>query len=121
MILLMAIDAGFVYLSVSQTLEKGASVLLLFAFEVWTTSPFLLAPFVCRCDTCLTLASRAQYVVLLSMMSSIFIKYIIHIMDMRREGRWDNKVCRVWLAWSTFSAMQMMFGVRASERGFGVA
>ena len=43
MILLMAIDAGFVYLSVSQTLEKGASVLLLFAFEVWTTSPFLLA------------------------------------------------------------------------------
>ena len=33
-----------------------------------------------------------QYVVLLSMMTSIFIKYIIHVMDMRREGRWDNKV-----------------------------
>merc|ERR1719506_2810526 len=24
-------------------------------------------------------------------MTSIFIKYIIHILDMRREGRWDNK------------------------------
>jgi len=34
MILLMAIDASFVYLSVAQTLKKGASVLLLFAFEV---------------------------------------------------------------------------------------
>jgi len=37
MILLMAIDAGFVYLSVTQTLKKGASVLLLFAFEVRCT------------------------------------------------------------------------------------
>merc|ERR1712216_132041 len=60
----MAIDTSFVYLSVSQTLKKGASVLLLFAFE---------------------------YVVLLSMMLSLAIKYIIHIVDMRREGRWDNK------------------------------
>ena len=34
MILLMAIDSSFVYLSVTQTLKKGASVLLLFAFEV---------------------------------------------------------------------------------------
>jgi len=64
MILLMAIDASFVYLSVTQTLQKGASVLLLFAFE---------------------------YVVLLSMMVSLSIKYVIHILDMRREGRWDSK------------------------------
>lgn len=64
MVLLMAVDAGFVFLSVTQTLKKGPSVLLLFAFE---------------------------YMVLLSMMLSLGIKYIIHIMDMRREGRWDNK------------------------------
>jgi len=25
------------------------------------------------------------------MVMSIFIKYIIHVLDMRREGRWDNK------------------------------
>ena len=37
----------------------------------------------------------AQYVVLLSMMMSLSIKYVIYIMDMRREGRWDNKVCAV--------------------------
>jgi len=64
MIILMAIDSSFVYLSVTQTLKKGASVLLLFAFE---------------------------YVVLLSVMVSLGIKYIINIMDVRREGRWDSK------------------------------
>jgi len=64
MLLLMAIDSSFVYLSVSQTLQKGASVLLLFAFE---------------------------YVVLLSMMMSLFVKYYINVLDMRREGRWNNK------------------------------
>lgn len=64
MVLLTALDVMCVQYAVTKTLEKGPSVLLLFAFE---------------------------YVVLLATMLTLFIKYLIHCADMRREGRWDAK------------------------------
>lgn len=64
MVLLIALDVTCVWYAVSKTLEKGPSVLLLFAFE---------------------------YVVLLAMVLTLFIKYLVHCADMRRQGRWEAK------------------------------
>eukprot|EP00656_Telonema_subtile_P006762 TRINITY_DN1314_c0_g2_i1.p1 TRINITY_DN1314_c0_g2~~TRINITY_DN1314_c0_g2_i1.p1 ORF type:complete len:628 (+),score=150.97 TRINITY_DN1314_c0_g2_i1:37-1920(+) len=64
MVLLTALDITCVWYAVNITLEKGPSVLLLFAFE---------------------------YVVLLAMVVTLFIKYLVHCADMRRQGRWEAK------------------------------
>lgn len=64
MVLLTALDIMCVQYAVTKTLEKGPSVLLLFAFE---------------------------YVVLLATVLTLFVKYLIHCADMRREGRWEAK------------------------------
>lgn len=65
---LAALDAAFLHHAVSTCLERGPSVLLLFAFE---------------------------YLILVSSVTSSFIKYGLFVNDVRLGGRWDDK--GVWL------------------------
>ena len=64
---LQVIDASFLQYTVSKTLERSASVHLLFSFE---------------------------YVIQVSIVVSAFIKYMLGVIDGYFEGRWESKVCR---------------------------
>eukprot|EP00276_Gloeochaete_wittrockiana_P002886 CAMPEP_0184675336 /NCGR_PEP_ID=MMETSP0308-20130426/87735_1 /TAXON_ID=38269 /ORGANISM="Gloeochaete witrockiana, Strain SAG 46.84" /LENGTH=554 /DNA_ID=CAMNT_0027123033 /DNA_START=159 /DNA_END=1823 /DNA_ORIENTATION=- len=62
--ILLAVDVMALYVAVLKVLEQDHSIHLLFAFE---------------------------YVILASTVVSTFLKYALHMIDMRMEGRWDSK------------------------------
>lgn len=62
---LQGVDCLFLQFTISKTLERSASVHLLFAFE---------------------------YVIQCSIIVSTFIKYLLSTFDAYMEGRWENKV-----------------------------
>ena len=64
-VFLQVIDSLFLQFTISKTLERSASVHLLFAFE---------------------------YVIQCSIIVSTFIKYLLSALDAYMEGRWENKV-----------------------------
>ena len=63
---LQAIDLAFLQYTVAKTLQRSASVHLLFAFE---------------------------YVIQASIVASTAIKYGLGVVDNLMEGRWESKVC----------------------------
>ena len=62
---LQSVDTAFLQSTISKTMQKSASVHLLFGFE---------------------------YVILASIVVSVFIKYTLSLIDNYLEGRWENKV-----------------------------
>lgn len=62
--MLGALDIHFVGLAYQSTITKGASVQLVFGFE---------------------------YAILLTIIINIYIKYILHTLDMNSENPWENK------------------------------
>ena len=64
MALLFVVDCFFIVWQAKTLLLEGPSFLLLFAFE---------------------------YVILLTMVVTTFLKYLLYVVDMRRQGRWSNK------------------------------
>ena len=64
-VILQGVDSLFLQFTISKTLERSASVHLLFAFE---------------------------YVIQCSIIVSTFIKYLLSAFDAYMEGRWENKV-----------------------------
>lgn len=65
-VFLQGVDCLFLQFTISKTLERSASVHLLFAFE---------------------------YVIQCSIIVSTFIKYLLSAFDSYMDGRWENKVC----------------------------
>ena len=63
---LQLVDGMFLKFTVNKTLERSASVHLLFAFE---------------------------YVIQASIVASTAIKYCLSLVDNYFDGRWENKVC----------------------------
>ena len=63
---MQGIDCLFLQFTISKTLERSASVHLLFAFE---------------------------YIIQCSIIVSTFIKYLLSAFDSYMDGRWENKVC----------------------------
>ena len=63
--LLQTVDTQFLQFTINKTLQKSASVHLLFGFE---------------------------YVILASVVVSVFLKYLLSLIDNYLEGRWENKV-----------------------------
>lgn len=59
------IDASFLQYTVAKTLQRSASVHLLFSFE---------------------------YVIQVSIVLSAFVKYMLGVIDNYLEGRWESKV-----------------------------
>lgn len=64
MTILLLVDIALLAYSIDYTLQKGASMMIIFGFE---------------------------YTILVTLMSSVIIKYIIHSMDLRNEQPWENK------------------------------
>jgi len=62
---LQSVDTAFLQSTISKTMQKSASVHLLFGFE---------------------------YVILASIVVSVSIKYTLSLIDNYLEGRWENKV-----------------------------
>eukprot|EP00741_Cyanophora_paradoxa_P019848 tig00000217_g19156.t1 len=62
--ILLFVDAMFLWTAVAHTVEQGPSVLILFGFE---------------------------YTVLASTVVSTYIKYALHAIDLRMEGRWESR------------------------------
>lgn len=67
---LQGIDGRFLQFTITKTLERSASVHLLFAFE---------------------------YVIQSSIIVSTFVKYLLSAFDAYMEGRWENKVCTCYI------------------------
>ena len=64
-VIVQTVDTQFLQYTINKTLQKSASVHLLFGFE---------------------------YVILASIVVSVFLKYSLSLVDAYFEGRWENKV-----------------------------
>lgn len=93
MFLLGILDFLFVSHAYHSILTRGASVQLVFGFEVGASSPWGGPRGVpgAGCPTCPTCPTRPQYAILLTMVLTIFIKYVLHSLDLQNENPWDNK------------------------------
>lgn len=95
--LLGALDFLFVYHACQSIITRGASVQLVFGFEVChlriTSSKFDFATmFIATlCMRKCFLSHALQYAILLTMVLTMFIKYILHTVDLQSENPWDNK------------------------------
>ena len=75
----MAVDGGLMYYCANETLAKGPSQLLMFAFEVRSV--------VCSCQA----AYQLQYTLILIAFAVSLVKYAFNVADARAPGGWDNK------------------------------
>lgn len=91
--LLGVLDFFFVNLAYHSTIAKGASVQLVFGFEVSITIYFVTC-FLMFWNYCILMIAYLfyfQYAILLSVVVNIFLKYALHSYDLQSENPWENK------------------------------
>uniref|UniRef100_A0A8B9N4J9 RING-type E3 ubiquitin transferase n=79 Tax=Aves TaxID=8782 RepID=A0A8B9N4J9_9AVES len=102
MFLLGILDFLFVNHAYHSILTRGASVQLVFGFEVGhgfslgTDKPPHLSPGIDKTafrpgPHSLPCSSSPQYAILMTMVLTIFIKYVLHSIDLQNENPWDSK------------------------------
>ncbi|RMB90501.1 hypothetical protein DUI87_33102 [Hirundo rustica rustica] len=89
MFLLGILDFLFVSHAYHSILTRGASVQLVFGFEV--SAAWRRGPGAGPGRASHPPPSRPQYAILMTMVLTIFIKYVLHSVDLQNENPWDNK------------------------------
>lgn len=90
MFLLGILDFLFVSHAYHSILTRGASVQLVFGFEVGGGSQGRPGPLPGQGGPSWHLCPP-QYAILMTMVLTIFIKYVLHSIDLQNENPWDNK------------------------------
>ncbi len=93
MSLLILLDLNFVYIAYNHTIQKGASVQLVFGFEVGYLFWFILFCFKKLFKKCSFYFNSVavKYAILFVNVFSTFVKYLLHTIDLQNENPWENK------------------------------
>ena len=76
MLLFLGADIAFISHAIDVTIRHGASMMIMFGFEVWPISLRRL---------------KMQFILLAATITAVFAKYILNVIDSRHTEAWENR------------------------------